>query len=315
MNLSTLLRILDIRERFTAEFQKRRIVIDRPVLVPPQSKRCSLVGTAFDYLLRFHIQRMTAHARIRRWVAEASLGHIETSAISRTVIGIDTGDVSFPEDDGTREIGQRVLADTRKAHERFMKDGIVRPALLKGVIHLAQLDAAYRSGFMYEDENLGVAAPEDVRDLRDLISIVPWEAFGSKYRCLLNPTFAVESKVSVFGADADLVLDDLLIDIKAVKHASFDREVFNQLIGYYTLHRIGGFNGDGRNRKIQRLGTYFARHGHLLTIEVDSVINRKTFPAFVRWFSKRLRLLKRRPRKSAPRRRLKGKRFSGRVAA
>jgi hypothetical protein len=292
LNLSTLLRVPDIRERFTAEFPKPRIIIDRPILAPPRSKRYSLVGTAFDYLMRFHLVRASPRAKARRWVAEASVDHIASSAVSTSVYDIDSGVLTFPNDDGRRELGQKVVADAKKAYDRFLRDGVVGPALLKGVIHLAQLDAAYRSGFVYEDEDLGMAAAEDVRDLRNLISIVPWDGFRSSYRCLLNPTFAVESRFGGFGADADLVIDDLLIDIKTVKEGKLSREVFNQLMGYYTLHAIGGFRDGGRHRRIHRLGAYLARHGELVTFEVDSVVNPKTFPAFVRWFTRRVRLVR-----------------------
>lgn len=306
MNLSTLVRIPDIRERFAAEFQKPKIVIRRPLLASPQSKRYSLVGAAFDYLLRFHLERTCSHARVRRWVAESSVDETERVAVSKSVYDIESGELTFPLDDGTLGLRQKLLGNAHKAHSRFLEDGVVRPGLLRGVIHLAQLDATYRSGGMYEDENLGIAFPEDIRDLRNLLSIVPWEVFASEYRCLLNPTFAVESKLGPFGADADLVLDDLLIDIKTVKEASFDREVLNQLIGYYALHLIGGFRKGGRHRKIRRLGVYFARHGQLVTVDVDSVVNPKTFPAFLRWFKRRVRLMKVRWRDRGARGRARG---------
>jgi len=308
VNLSSLVRIPDIRERFNAEFQKPKIIIDRRLLAPPRSKRYSLVGTAFDYLLRFHLERTLPHARARCWVAEESVDHTGGAVSSVTHYAVESGELFYPLDDGTLELRRRVLANARKAHGRFLKDGIVHHELLKGVIHLAQLDATHRSGGMYETENLGVAFPEDIRDLRRLLSIVPWDLFASKRRCLLNPTFAVDSKFGAFGADADLVLDDQLIDIKTVKEASFDREVFNQLVGYYTLHGIGGFRNGGRHWKIKRLGVYFARHGRLVTIDVASVVNAKTFPAFLRWFKWRVRLVKSRSRGRRARQRVQGKR-------
>jgi hypothetical protein len=116
-------------------------------------------------------------------------------------------------------------------------------------------------------------------------------------------------------ADADLVLDDLLIDIKTVKEASFDREVFNQLIGYYALHLIGGFRKGGRHRKIKRLGVYFARHGQLVTVDVASIVNPKTFPAFLRWFKWRMRLVKLGSRGRRARRRVQGMRAGRRRLA
>jgi len=45
-------------------------VLRVPILVPPRSNRYSLIGTAFDYLLRFEIKRRAPHAKAERWVAE-----------------------------------------------------------------------------------------------------------------------------------------------------------------------------------------------------------------------------------------------------
>lgn len=74
------------------------------------------------------------------------------SAAFTSVYDIDSGVPSFPNDDGTRELGQKAVADARKACCRFLRDGVVRAALLNGAIHLAQLDTACCSGFVYENE-------------------------------------------------------------------------------------------------------------------------------------------------------------------
>ena len=39
--------------------------VDSPVLTEPRTKNYSLVGTAFDYLLRFEIKRRAPHAVAR----------------------------------------------------------------------------------------------------------------------------------------------------------------------------------------------------------------------------------------------------------
>ena len=38
--------------------------------VEPRSKRYTLVGSAFDYLLRFELQRLAPHAVSHRWISE-----------------------------------------------------------------------------------------------------------------------------------------------------------------------------------------------------------------------------------------------------
>ncbi len=44
-----------------------------PIIVPPRSKRYSLIGTAFDYLLRFEIKRRAPHASMYPWVAKSAI--------------------------------------------------------------------------------------------------------------------------------------------------------------------------------------------------------------------------------------------------
>ena len=46
-------------------------------------------------------------------------------------------------------------------------------------------------------------------------------------KCYLNPTFGDASNL-VGGADADIILDDMLIDIKTTKAISFTQEHYNQ---------------------------------------------------------------------------------------
>lgn len=49
------------------------------IKVKPRSKRYSLVGTAFDYLLRFELQRRAPHAISRPWIAKAAANRLPVS--------------------------------------------------------------------------------------------------------------------------------------------------------------------------------------------------------------------------------------------
>jgi len=99
----------------------------------------------------------------------------------------------------------------------------------------------------------------------------------------LNPTF----KNIPLKADADLVVDDMLIDIKTTKNFQLKRNYFNQLIGYYTLYKIGGIDGMPLQNEIKKLGIYFSRQGYLHWYEVDDIIDGNRFPEFIKWFKKR----------------------------
>ncbi len=135
-------------------------------------------------------------------------------------------------------------------------------------------------------EGLGTTYPEDVRDLRSLMKLIRPELFPSTRRCLLNPTFGAASR-NIGGADADLILDDMLIDIKTTKHSVLSQDHFNQLIGYYALHELSGLKDGRRKSRINRLGIYFARHAYIEVFAVKDVINPDTFPSFLKWFSNR----------------------------
>ena len=62
----------------------------------------------------------------------------------------------------------------------------------------------------------------------------------------------------VGGADADLIIDRILIDIKTTKSNSFTQDMYNQLLGYYALSTFRK-DLDG----ITELGIYFSRYGVL----------------------------------------------------
>jgi hypothetical protein len=144
------------------------------------------------------------------------------------------------------------------------------------------MDGFYRSGSIHP--KLGFVEEGDITDLRNLISLVNQKTFKSKNLCLLNPTFGYGSTL-VGGADADLIIDDTLIDIKTTKYLSFSQEHYNQLIGYYILSKLGKIN-DSMEVPISKLGIYFSRHGILHTISSYEIENNINFPKFVKWFEK-----------------------------
>lgn len=277
MSLTNFLNRPDVRERFRLEFPRPRLQADKALLAPPRSNRYSLVGTAFDYLLRFYLQRLNPKAVHRRWVAEAGLNSLANKLPA--VYDIDVRRLSV---DRSVEAGKEAFDNARTAYAEYISSGRVTDRLLRGVIHLAQLDVVHRSGWV--DESLGVAHREDVQDLRALLSCVNPDDFRVKRSCLLNPTFGDASRL-VGGADADLVIDTMLVDVKTTKRLALDRDHFNQLVGYLVLSDLAGFDGAKRKKQLSKLAIYYARHAHLEVFNVKDIVNPETYPAFVQWFS------------------------------
>jgi hypothetical protein len=134
---------------------------------------------------------------------------------------------------------------------------VLSKRILNTAIFLAKLDVRIRIGII--DNNLDNIESEKLAELEDLFRIVPWKKFKAKEQCILNPTFNKGSTL-VGGADADLIIDNLLIDIKSSKHCKISRDDINQVIGYYLLSIIGGVT-DCKKIGINELGIYFASYG------------------------------------------------------
>ena len=64
------------------------------MLAPPKSRRYPLVGTAFDYLMRFYIKKINPNAVTRRWVAFSG-----AESLHEMEINGDNGTVSYVKTD------------------------------------------------------------------------------------------------------------------------------------------------------------------------------------------------------------------------
>jgi len=185
-----------------------------------------------------------------------------------------------PETNETRKAKQ-IIEQAKTVYSNYLLSGEIIDELMESALLLAQLDPIARAGYI--DKNLGTIDKEDVADLRNLISIVNPDTFRAKELCMLNPTFGEASEL-VGGADADIVIDDTLIEIKTVKDLNLKRDYFDQLMGYYTLFRLGGIDYAPHTPRIERIGIYYSRYGEFYTIPIRDVVNEETFPSFMEWF-------------------------------
>lgn len=239
----------------------------------PVTKNYPLVGTAFDYLFRFFLEYTNPNCITKPWVAEHSLVLLEQA--------VKEYGKKAPKDmlDASDKM-TLLLHDAKEVYEDYIGTGNLSDELIRNSIILAQTDVLYRSGRMHP--SFGQVDKGDIQDLRNLISLVKPETFRAEKTCYLNPTFGYGSEL-VGGADADLIVDDMLVDIKTTKFLSFTQEHYNQLIGYYILAKLGKVN-ESEDIPISKIGIYFSRHGVLHTISSDELENNPNFSKFVRWF-------------------------------
>jgi hypothetical protein len=272
----------EIREGLRARVMRPPLRLEA-IKAPPLTANYGIVATAFDYLLRFFLQRLNKAAQASIWVAEQG---VEMIGASEFIYDLDSRKLSSKADRKRRK-ADGYLEEARRAHKAYLENGRMDDALLISVLRLAYLDVALRIDPDRIDWK-GLNAPDarDAADLRALLTLVDPAVFRAKRVCLLNPTFGTASML-VGGADADLLVDDCLIDVKNTKDPHLDARDFFQLIGYYLLHGYAGTSCGGAKTvsyPIGSLGIYFSRFGVLWKFPVEEILPRRTLPETARWF-------------------------------
>jgi hypothetical protein len=276
--------------------------ISAVVRVPARTKHFALVGTAFDYLLRFELRRRAPHAVTYPWVAEYAprmffqefalpevkvvRGIIPPSGVEavRMLAAGDSRDqveVAKTLSERARDIVERAKVAANAFALNPFPTVVDFEYSARQALQLAALDEVFRSGRMH----VGVfdkPDSDDVDDLLSLLDIVPFEKLVHPKTMHLNPHFA-EASDFVGGADADLIVGDLLVDVKTTKRDAMESYQLDALLGYLLLARKQ--NTLDRNWPcVVRLGFYFSRHGHLWAWPATMWTDHPEFPEVERWF-------------------------------
>jgi hypothetical protein len=219
------------------------------------------MGTAFDYAFRFTLSGRTG-TRMGRLVAESAVG---------MVAGPRLGPELAPD-----SLTQRLAAALRRAEQLRV---LAPPSdeALEACFVLAELDVIMRAGLhWYREHTVEVS---ELEELRALLALVPWPDFeGLEYE-VLNPHFREGSRL-LGGADGDLLVDDLLVDIKTRKDAHLAIEDVRQCVCYALLanrYRVGGLDQEERgrwpsSRTVAAIGLYHARAGRMHHFELHECL-------------------------------------------
>ncbi len=224
MSLTTFVELPDVKLFLRETVTKPWFQVRAEIKAPPLSESYGWTGTAFDYLLRFYIEKLNPFAKKQTWVAEDSLAILE----------------KYPPERATLKRARRIMETAKEEYHSYLAGREAKPneKLIRASMGLAQLDLVYRIGLL----ELAPIKHAVVEDLRTLLALVHPENFKAKRTCVLNPTFGRASEL-VGGADGDAFIDGTLIDFKINKHLKMKRDIFNQLLGYYCLSCIDGIEG------------------------------------------------------------------------
>jgi hypothetical protein len=285
----------DVKAKFKPLRPRSPRKITVPVQVQPRTKNYMLVGTAFDYLLRFELQRRAPHAVAPRWVAEAAPDHLdgERPMIFRRPPSDAAGSVTPSTWMEHAQLARREAERVRTALETA-KAAVAAHLCAKTpnsesladlaahAIRLAKLDSLPR--VLQFDARFEEVDREDVDDLLAMLAMVPFDRLLHSEVMLLNPTFGQTSAL-VGSADADLITGDMLVDFKATKSSTIAADNLDQQLGYLLLARHER-QLDPTFPAINRLALYFCRHGLLWDQEASAWTGHPQFTEVEDWFFK-----------------------------
>jgi len=276
MSLTNFVEQEEIRSRINEAYPNQGDSATGPMGSEPRTSDPQRVGTAFDYLCRWWIQRRTDDCTEYRWVAEKSLPVAEER---------------FP--DKVSEIEDAIQTAKRHRSE-YLETGTATRPLVESALDLASIDTIYRA--QRPPDGLGSYDDADIVDCIKLLGALPDSELPQGDEAFLNPTFGAASPL-VGGADADLIIDNTLIDIKTVKSPTFKASDWRQLVGYLVLadlhalfHEEGVYQHYDEYREtklpeIESFCIYFSRYGELSKVPADEIYSAPHYEEFRSWFA------------------------------
>lgn len=251
-----------MRSRFpnTLAFLKipRKQVRESPIQLRPDIPEgaspypYSAIGMAIDYRIRYYFE-VTPNEEL---IAYRGFRRFDSRRITNFFEKLE-GLIS-----SLKPVGNRLSAHQEDDLNRYcfllaLLEDTVRPAPQ----HESPL---YASSYGSTEELLDIAEPHVLSDMREL----SW-AFYDNYSHLLsrphtlNPTF--EGSRDVGGADADLIVDGTLMEMKTSSKSEIKTEALLQLLGYVLLDYSDKYGLDA-------IALYMARQGLYLRWDLEEAL-------------------------------------------
>lgn len=276
--------------RFSPQRPKNRVL-----LAPSLSMYGIALGVAFELLVRAQLQRINPDAIVGRWLVEEALefaqkkldesGYLqeESDWVVESLSGKMTRLRRYSKDPKNAIARLYELLDITKTLQiRFIADGVVSHDLLEGYLKLARLQGRFvRERELVIPYNLDQVDSRAIHELKFMFDQVDWSRFKANKRCLLRPQFRRFSDPGI--NEPDLVIDDMIVDLKASKSSSLDRNDIDSLLKYFALAKLDGLKGQ-RKGGINRLALYFARYADWLVIDMRKDYPPEKIEKYLAWY-------------------------------
>lgn len=244
INVTQMIVLPEFKTEIRNIIQKPKLPENKPTLLYPRmcsSWEASVVGTAYDYLIRyFLIDKYATLNPSCEWIWQTTARY-------------------FYDQNEIKEM-QDILISNKLTTKK-----------LETLIKIAGLDVVFRSG-RTKYFNPDMKFTNNVTDLKQLAETLNILPFTPKKTLHLNPAFAVGDQINnnyVHG-DVDLIIDDLLIDVKTTKDVKFDDKMWHQLVLYYFMLKFYGL-------EINKVGIYYSRFNYLFEIDIKNFVNDEQF--------------------------------------
>ena len=270
-------------ERFpkTREVTQRANVLLRGVetIRPYGSVPWNTLGTAFDYRARYCFRIAPSDSLI------AWQGAMQTSDETMLREVTENGWVGVSARDGDPSLSKATIEDFFRRLDDTLEQ--LQPSvrqlqrseeelLNRYCVLLALFEECFRAGNLPQSPLFSIGKEPTVDDLLnlaednwvdDLCALAYLFVDSLEQRpfndVVLNPTF--EGSSDIGGADADVILDNCLFDLKSTIKAGIQKLWLFQLVGYALLDYSDKF-------ELSRVGFYMARQGKFIEWPIDNVL-------------------------------------------
>ncbi len=218
-----------------------------PIIVQRGSRGTPVIGQAYDYMFRAYVQRLNG-------IHQEQNGHNLAASIVVEHLEDDIINLAF------NEIIER-------RNDYITGVSALTADCIRDAVRLGQLEQLYRSG-VGETENLLQVSDEDVDDLQALMEATNGHSrlfCGSNIVC--NPSFGEAVTALVDGADGDIIIGDMLIDVKTESEFRCKIGQSRQLIAYWILSCLT----PGFKPEIKQLAIWNPRYCRLVSIHVEDI--------------------------------------------
>lgn len=264
---------------------------NQPVIRPKEAIDWGLVGQAIDYRIRYYFgvtpfEQFVAHRgklvlrnSIAYWIEKnfAPLSvlvqdelHENQDGLFERLILVDSISDNFFDN------LSKLLEEISPVEKCLASDQ--ESKLLRYCVVLACFEQIFRIGVHPRNQLFAVtrSSVSDLLDIADNVMINDLRALSRAFyeenssllfesrEVILNPKF--DGSLDVGGADADLIVDKCIIDIKTTTRASpMQGNTFYQLLGYVLLDYTDRY-------RIEGVGVYFPRQRKLVQWPLESLV-------------------------------------------